>query len=86
MAKAKKLLKLTLDLGPLGQRQVFSGISRSYAPEDLVGKHVVCFANLRPRKMKFGLSEGMVMAAGPSDDGVTVLELDPRSRPGDKIS
>ena len=84
--KAKKLLKLTLDLGPLGQRQVFSGISKSYAPEQLVGKHVVCFANLAPRKMRFGLSEGMVMASGASDEGVTVLELDPRSRPGDKIS
>jgi len=84
--KANKLLKLTLDLGPLGQRQVFSGISRSYAPAELVGKHVVCFANLAPRKMRFGLSEGMVMAAGQSDEGVTVLELDPRSLPGDKIS
>ena len=84
VAKSDKLLQLTVDLGPLGQRNVFSGIAGSYAPEQLVGKHVVVFANLAPRKMRFGVSEGMVMAAG--DEQVTVLELDPRSRPGDKIS
>ncbi|NVB36702.1 methionine--tRNA ligase [Pseudenhygromyxa sp. WMMC2535] len=84
--KAKKLLRLTVDLGPLGRRNVFSGIAKSYAPEQLVGKHVVVFANLKPRKMRFGLSEGMIMAAGASDDAVTLLELDPRSLPGDKIS
>ncbi len=84
--KAKKLLALTVDLGPLGQRQVFSGISQSYTPEQLLGKHVVVFANLKARKMRFGVSEGMIMASGESDDAVTVLELDPRSRPGDKIS
>ena len=84
--KAKKLLELSLDLGPLGQRRVFSGIAKSYEPEQLVGKHVVCFANLAPRKMRFGVSEGMVMASGASDDAVVVLELDPRSLPGDKIS
>ena len=81
-----KLLRLTLDLGPLGQRCVFSGIGPSYAPEALVGKHVVVFANLKPRKMRFGVSEGMVLAAGGSDEAITVLELDPRSRPGDKIT
>jgi methionyl-tRNA synthetase len=84
--KADKLLRLTVDLGPLGQRNVFSGIAKSYKPEQLLGKHVVVFANLAPRKMRFGMSEGMIMAAGASDDAVTVLELDPRSRPGDKIS
>jgi methionyl-tRNA synthetase len=84
--KADKLLRLTLDLGPLGQRNVFSGIAKSYTPEQLLGKHVVVFANLAPRKMRFGVSEGMIMAAGASDDAVTVLELDPRSLPGDKIS
>lgn len=84
--KADKLLRLTVDLGPLGRRNVFSGIAKSYKPEQLLGKHVVVFANLAPRKMRFGISEGMIMAAGASDDAVTVLELDPRSRPGDKIS
>ncbi len=83
---SQKLLRLTVDLGPLGQRNIFSGIGPSYAPEALVGKHVVVFANLKPRKMRFGVSEGMVLAAGGSDDAITVLELDPRSRPGDKIT
>ncbi len=81
-----KLLRLTIDLGPLGTRTIFSGIAQSYSPDQLQGKHVVVFANLKPRKMRFGVSEGMVLAAGASDDGVTILELDPRSRPGDRIS
>jgi methionyl-tRNA synthetase len=81
-----KLLQLTVDLGPLGTRNIFSGIALSYSPERLVGKHVVVFANLKPRKMRFGVSEGMILAAGTGDDAVTVLELDPRSRPGDRIS
>lgn len=83
---ADKLLALTLDLGPLGTRSVFSGIAKSYAPEQLVGKHVVLYANLKPRKMRFGTSEGMILAAGAQDDAVTVLELDPRSRPGERVS
>ncbi len=83
---ADKLLQLTLDVGPLGQRNVFSGIAKSYAPEDLVGKHVVLFANLKPRKMRFGISEGMILASGTSDDAVTVLELDGRARPGERVS
>jgi methionyl-tRNA synthetase len=84
---AKKLLRLTIDLGPLGTRNVFSGIAASYEPAALVGKHVVVFANLESRKMRFGISEGMVLASGESDDAVTVLELDrTRSRPGEKIS
>lgn len=84
--KADKLLQLTIDLGPLGMRNIFSGIAKSYAPEDLVGKHVAVFANLKPRKMRFGMSEGMVLASGESDDSVTVLKLDPRSKPGEKIT
>ncbi len=84
---ARKLLQLTVDLGPLGTRNVFSGISKSYPdPAALVGKHVAVFANLKPRKMKFGMSEGMILAAGASDDAVTVIELDPRSRPGERIT
>jgi methionyl-tRNA synthetase len=81
-----KLLALKVDLGPLGVRSIFSGIALSYAPDRLVGKHVVVFANLKPRKMRFGVSEGMILAAGASDDAVTVLELDPRSLPGERIS
>jgi len=83
---ADKLLQLTLDVGPLGQRNVFSGIAKSYVPEQLVGMHVVLFANLKPRKMRFGVSEGMILASGASDDAVTVLELDGRSRPGERVS
>ena len=84
---AKKLLQLTVDLGPLGRRNIFSGIARSYEPAALRGKLVAVFANLKPRKMRFGVSEGMVLASGESDDAVTVLELDPaRAKPGEKIS
>ena len=84
---AKKLLQLTVDLGPLGTRNVFSGIARSYEPEQLQGKLVAVFANLAPRKMRFGVSEGMILASGESDDAVTVLELDPKkARPGDRIT
>jgi methionyl-tRNA synthetase len=86
VAGSNKLLRLTIDLGPLGQRTIFSGIALSYSPDALVGKRVVVFANLKPRKMRFGVSEGMVLAAGAADDSITVLELDPRSRPGDKIT
>jgi len=86
--KSKKLLQFTVDLGPLGQRNIFSGIKLSYPdPAALVGKHVAVFANLAPRKMRFGLSEGMILASGASDDAVTVLELDPEtSRPGERIT
>jgi methionyl-tRNA synthetase len=83
---ADKLLRLVLDVGPLGERTVFSGIAKSYAPESLVGKHVVLFANLKARKMRFGISEGMILASGATDDAVKLLELDPASRPGERVS
>lgn len=71
--KSNKLLKFQLDLG--GEiRQVFSGIKSAYTPEDLVGKLTVVVANLKPRKMKFGLSEGMILAAGPGDKELWLLE------------
>jgi methionyl-tRNA synthetase len=81
---ADKLLKLVLDVGELGQRQVFSGIKRYYAAEDLKDRLVILVANLAPRKMKFGLSEGMVLAAG--DDDVFLLSADSGARPGMKVS
>ncbi len=84
--RSDKLLQLSVDLGPLGVRTIYSGIALSYAPEQLIGKRVVVFANLQPRKMAGGVSEGMILAAGASDDAITVLELDPRSRPGERIS
>jgi len=82
--KANKLLKLTLDLG--GEtRVVFSGIKSAYKPEDLEGKHTVMVANLAPRKMKFGLSEGMVLAAGPGGDELWLLEPHAGAKPGMRV-
>jgi methionyl-tRNA synthetase len=73
-----KLLRLTLDVGEGRTRNVFSGIASAYQPEDLAGKLTVMVANLAPRKMKFGLSEGMVLAASHADEkahpGLYVLE------------
>lgn len=81
---ADKLLKLTLDLGT-ETRQVFSGIKSAYSPEDLVGKLTVMVANLKPRKMKFGLSEGMVLAAGPGGKDIWLLEPHEGAQPGMRI-
>lgn len=81
---ADKLLKLTLDLGT-ETRQVFSGIKSAYQPEDLEGKLTVLVANLKPRKMKFGLSEGMVLAAGPGGKDIWLLEPHPGAQPGMRI-
>jgi methionine--tRNA ligase beta chain len=83
---ADKLLKLRVDLGPLGERTILSGLRKSYQPQQLVGKHVAVFANLAPRKMRGILSQGMVLAAGDAEDALTVVELDAASRPGDKVS
>jgi methionyl-tRNA synthetase len=80
-----KLLQLKLDLGT-EQRNVFSGISANYAPEALVGRYVVMIANLAPRKMRFGVSEGMVLCASGDDSGVFLLSADAGVTPGMKIS
>lgn len=69
---ADKLLRLTLDIGET--RNVFAGIKSAYSPESLIGKHTVMVANLKPRKMKFGMSEGMVLAAGPGGKDLFILE------------
>jgi methionyl-tRNA synthetase len=82
---ADKLLKLTLDVGPLGTRQVFAGIKSAYDPAALVGKHVVVVANLAPRKMKFGLSEGMILAASGDGPGIFVVSPDAGAQPGMKV-
>jgi methionyl-tRNA synthetase len=82
---ADKLLRLTLDLGELGQRQVFAGIKSAYQPEDLVGKLTVTVANLAPRKMRFGVSEGMVLAAGPGGSELYLLEPHPGAQPGMQV-
>lgn len=81
---AKKLLRLTLDLG--GEtRNVFAGIKSAYSPEDLQGKLTVMVANLAPRKMKFGISEGMVLAAGPGGEDLWILEPHDGAQPGMRI-
>ncbi|WP_160062251.1 methionine--tRNA ligase [Psychromonas sp. L1A2] len=82
--KANKLLKLTLDIG--GEtRTVFAGIKSAYNPEDLEGKLTVMVANLAPRQMKFGLSEGMVLAAGPGGEDIHILNPDSGAKPGQRI-
>jgi methionyl-tRNA synthetase len=84
-----KLLRLTLDVGEGRTRNVFSGIKSSYKPEDLVGKLTVMVANLAPRKMKFGISEGMVLAASAADEkanpGIYVLNPWPGAEPGMRV-
>jgi methionyl-tRNA synthetase len=84
-----KLLRLTLDVGEGKTRNVFSGIASAYHPEDLIGKHTVLVANLAPRKMKFGISEGMVLAASHANEkaqpGIYVLEPLPGALPGMRV-
>lgn len=82
---ADKLLQLTLDIGNGETRNVFSGIKAAYAPEDLVGKLTIMVANLAARKMKFGLSEGMVLAAGPGDKDIFLLEPHAGAVPGMRV-
>ena len=82
---ADKLLRLTLDLGDLGTRQVFAGIKSAYAPEALIDRYTVMVANLAPRKMKFGMSEGMVLAASGSEPGLFILSPDHGAQPGMKV-
>ncbi|MEX2326173.1 MAG: methionine--tRNA ligase, partial [Pseudomonadales bacterium] len=74
-----------LDLGD-EQRTVFAGIKSAYAPDELVGKMTVMVANLKPRKMKFGVSEGMVLAAGPGGKDIYLLEPDAGATPGLKVT
>ena len=81
---ADKLLRLTLDVGH-GERNVFAGIKSAYKPEDLEGRLTVMVANLQPRKMKFGLSEGMVLAAGPGGKDIFLLSPDSGATPGMRI-
>ena len=81
---AQKLLKLTLGLGGQNHRTVLAGIKGAYKPEDLVGRLVICAANLAPRKMKFGLSEGMIVAAGGGGE-IFLLVARPRRKPGQRV-
>ena len=81
---AGKLIQLTLDVGELGTRNVFAGIKSSYAPEELNNRLVVLVNNLAPRKMKFGISEGMVLASS-NDDGIYLISPDEGAKPGMKV-
>jgi methionyl-tRNA synthetase len=81
---ADKLIQLTLDLGD-GERNVFAGIKSAYAPESLVGRLVVVVANLAPRKMRFGVSQGMVLAAGPGGKEIFLLSPDSGAQPGMQV-
>jgi methionyl-tRNA synthetase len=84
---ADKLLKLTLDVGVLGTREVFSGIKSAYDPATLVGRLTVLVANLAPRKMKFGVSQGMILCASPEEGpGVFLLAVDSGAEPGMRVS
>ena len=86
--QADKLIKLTLALDSKEDgetRQVFAGIKSAYQPEDLVGKHTVMVANLAPRKMRFGMSEGMVLAAGPGGEDLWILNPDDGAKPGMRV-
>ncbi|PSV98740.1 methionine--tRNA ligase [Photobacterium iliopiscarium] len=82
--KADKLLKFQLDIGG-EMRQVFSGIKSAYTPEELIGKMTVMVANLKPRKMKFGMSEGMILAAGPGGKDLWILEPHEGAQPGMRV-
>ena len=81
---ADKLLQLELDLGGV-TKNVFAGIAKAYKPEDLVGRLVMCVANLKPRKMRFGVSEGMVCAAGPGGEEIFLLSPDSGAQPGQRV-
>ena len=83
--EARKLLHLTLSLGGEKRLNVFAGIKAAYKPEDLVGRLVICVANLKPRQMKFGLSEGMICAAGEGGTEVFVLSPDSGAKPGHRV-
>ncbi|MDA0754989.1 MAG: methionine--tRNA ligase [Proteobacteria bacterium] len=81
---ADKLLQLTLDVGDLGERNVFAGIKKAYDPETIVGKMVILVSNLAPRQMKFGLSEGMVLASS-DDEGIYLISPDSGATPGLRV-
>ena len=83
---ADKLVELILDVGELGEKRVFAGIKDAYELEDLTNKLVVVVNNLKPRKMRFGVSEGMILAASNENDEIHLLEPSEFSKPGTKIS
>ena len=85
IAGADKLLKLRIDVGELGEREIFAGIRAAYDPAALVGRLIVVVANLEPRKMRFGISEGMMLAAGPGGKDIFALSPDSGAMPGMRV-
>jgi len=85
IAGADKLLKLRVDVGDLGEREIFAGIRAAYDPAALVGRLIVVVANLEPRKMRFGISEGMMLAAGPGGKAIFALSPDSGATPGMRV-
>lgn len=83
--EADKLLRMKISLGPLGERQIIAGIKSAYSPEKLQGRLIVVVANLKPRKMKFGMSEGMALAAGAGGSDLFLLSPDSGAKPGDPV-
>ena len=83
--EADKLLRLTLHLGGDERRNVFGGFKGVYAPEDLIGRLVICCANLAPRKMRFGVSESMILASGPGGQDIYMLSPDDGAVPGQRV-
>ena len=83
--EADKLIKLHLDVGELGERTVFAGIKSAYDPGSLNGRHVVLVANLEPRKMKFGVSEGMVLASSNDEGSIYLISPDEGAKPGQLV-
>ena len=81
---ADKLVELTLDIG-IETRTVFAGIKAAYKPEDLIGRRTVMVANLKPRKMRFGVSSGMVLAAGPGGSDLFILTPDDGAESGMRV-
>jgi methionyl-tRNA synthetase len=82
---ADKLLKLKIDVGELGEREIFAGIRAAYDPTTLVGRLIVVVANLEPRTMRFGVSEGMMLAAGPGGKDIFALSPDSGAAPGMRV-
>ena len=83
--EADKLIKLILDIGEEGEKTVYAGIKSAYSIDQLNGKYVVVVNNLKPRQMKFGLSEGMILAAGPGGAEVFMISPDDGADPGMRV-
>jgi methionyl-tRNA synthetase len=85
VAGADKLLKLRVDVGEIGEREILAGIRAAYDPAALIGRLIVVVANLEPRKMRFGTSQGMMLAAGPGGKDIFVLSPDTGAAPGMRV-